>query len=50
MMTWDGIDSGDYVSHGIYLSSGKLLVVIVIVAILVVVAFHEGRKNRDGQN
>ena len=47
MMTWDGIDSGDYVTHGIYLSNGKLLIVIAIIIVLVIVAFNEGKKLRN---
>ena len=43
-MTWSGFDGGDYVSHGFYLSSGKLLICIALVVLIAVVAFNEGKK------
>ncbi len=46
-MNYFGADNSDFVSHGIYLSSGKLLIVIAIVAIMVIAAYHLGRESKD---
>ena len=34
MITYDGFDSGDYITHGIYLSNWKILLIIGLVVFL----------------